>query len=153
MRFSIVLKCWMASALIFAGSTIAAQEAGPWNEYRKYVEAKEAAPWGNSEPAYVWENTSGDQMWVMPEDITREGGEVTAWVNVHFKAPRTDGAVHALTRTSFDCKGRSRRTAETAYRANKTIVHEINRVEDWTYIRPDSVTKAYEEVLCRKKPT
>lgn len=151
MHFSTAWLTQAAFALSIGIVQATAQEAGPWDAYRKDPVVKEAPPWGAKVPAFVWVNDAGDNFWIMEEDISHEGVLVTAWINRHFATPLPDGTVSVVTRVSFDCKGRTRRTAETAYRANRTPVQEINRTEDWAYIRPDTASKLWETALCTKK--
>ncbi len=104
-------------------------------------------PWDAQEAKFTWLNDSG-YYWINAKDIRQEGGAVTAWVNSKLIEPMANGTSHLLTRLTFNCEGQFRYSAQTAYSVDGLPIIEIDRVEDWKYVRPGSAFDTYQQALC-----
>ncbi|WP_150122823.1 surface-adhesin E family protein [Porphyrobacter sp. LM 6] len=117
----------------------------PWEKYR--AKESQPQPWGNETPDYGWESEE-TTYWIYKSDISREGKNVTIWLNWKLKNPRPLGASKMLTRLTFDCAGRFRRSAETALTEDGSLYDQVDKLEDWTYIRPRSPYAVIANSLC-----
>lgn len=124
--------------LLFAAPAVAQVE--PWERYAK--------PWGDDDPKHQWWSEGGYH-WFFDRDVQRRGTEVTVWLRQSFHEARPDGTVRLMSQVSFDCAGRYRYSAQTASRADGSETQSIDRLGEWTYIRPESHMEVFAEVLCR----
>lgn len=141
-------RVWVILLALFGSSPIFAEESGPWDEFPVVPTAPSAYPWGDETPQHAWEGGDG-YYWIFERDISRAGGHVTAWVREKRKVPASDGTVRTLTRLTFDCEGRFRFSAQSRYRADDAIVQEIDRLDEWTFVRPDSGYDTFQKALCQ----
>ena len=124
-----------------------AQEAGPWTKYGEERGVQAVFPWGNEGPEYQWESETGYH-WIFARDVQRNGNSVSAWIREKFKSPLVDGTSRLLTRLTFDCDGRYQYSAQSSYREDGSVVQEINRTDDWIYVRPDTSFDVFQSALC-----
>jgi hypothetical protein len=138
-RSAAVKHLAMALGLLLSTSATA-QDANP---FVKYVR-----PWGEKTPDYAWQGEDDSHTWIYKKDVIRQNSEVTVWVYSSSRTPKPDGTSFTLTRTTFDCAGRLRYSAQTSYDTSDKVIQQIDRVADWTYIRPDTVNDDIQKKLC-----
>lgn len=126
---------------IFA-SVIASNAVAQGNPFDKY-----SPPWTDDDPPlHSWRSETGFH-YIYERDIIRDGKTVTAWIRDKYWT-LNNGAERIMSRMTFDCKGRYQYSAQTSYRPDGTVLQQIDRMDDWVYIRPDSANATYETVLC-----
>ncbi|MCT2557363.1 hypothetical protein N0B51_00030 [Tsuneonella sp. YG55] len=143
-----VLGCLVAltSAPAIAQSSV--PETGPWTKYQQSA-VKPDYPWSDENPEHQWESEHG-YYWIFERDVKREGRLVSAWIREKYKTPQPNGTVLLTTRITLDCDGRYRYSAQSSYRSDGSVVQEIDRVDDWVFIRPGTKFEVFQQSLCRR---
>ena len=122
-------------------------DCDPWEKDR--IAQNQPSPWGSNPPDYSWlSEDRKETWWIYKSDISRDGKQVTVWLNWHNNEPAFHDPAKTVTRVTFDCDGKFRRSAETAYYKNGSLHHEVDRLEDWAYIRPRSSYAVFASTLC-----
>ena len=143
------LLTWSGGALLCWSllSTLASArgESGPWDGYVK--------PWeshGQDEPDWVSHGKTATS-WIHAKEVERlDGDNVSYWVHSHYWITQPNRVTYLLTRWELDCGGRARRTSQSGYDSSGKSVMEIDRLQDWFFIRPNTTEQQVQGIYCEE---